>query len=92
VRSTARLFGGHVKTAVLVLYTLSLIMMGAALWGVAAGAVSYVGLAVFAAHLYWQIGAIDRADSARALMLFRSNKTAGLLLWAGLLIDSLHVF
>jgi len=92
VRSTARLFGGHVKIALAILYGLTLICLSAALWGVNAGIASYCGLALFAFHLLWQIYTLDLALPQRALSLFRSNKSAGLLICAGLLVDvALHI-
>ena len=43
----------------------------------------------FAAHLGWQLRALDIDDPARCLMLFRSNRDAGLILAAGLLAAAL---
>ncbi|MBV8428080.1 MAG: hypothetical protein JOZ88_12640 [Hyphomicrobiales bacterium] len=49
----------------------------------------YLGCAGFAAHLAWQTASIDVHDPAKALTLFRSNWTAGLILFAGLVADAL---
>ncbi|MBV8449284.1 MAG: 4-hydroxybenzoate octaprenyltransferase [Hyphomicrobiales bacterium] len=88
VRSTARLFGGRMRLAVgsfqalaVLLVTLSLMLVGGNIFG-------YLGCAGFAAHLAWQTTSIDSADPEKALMLFRSNWTAGLILFAGLLADA----
>ena len=47
-----------------------------------------LGLAAFAAHLAWQIRRLEIADPALCLRLFKSNRDAGLLLFAGLLVDA----
>ena len=41
------------------------------------------------AHLAWQVRRTDRGDGAGALRLFRSNRDAGLILFAGLSLDAL---
>jgi 4-hydroxybenzoate polyprenyltransferase len=55
---------------------------------------SYVGLGAFAVYLVWQVRKIDISDSAHCLMLFKSNRDAGLILFAGYIADaaSRHVF
>ena len=53
------------------------------------GWAAWIGLAVFAVHLGWQVGRLDTSDPALCLRLFKSNRDAGLLLFAGLLIDAL---
>ena len=40
-------------------------------------------------HLAWQVARIDRGDGAGALRLFRSNRDAGLILFAAMVVDSL---
>ena len=89
VRSTARLFGGRTRLAVgsfqalaVLLVTLAVALVGGNLFG-------YFGCAGFAAHLAWQTASIDVADPRKALMLFRSNWPAGLILFAGLVVDAL---
>ena len=47
------------------------------------------GLIAFAAHLVWQIRTIRIDDAALCLRLFRSNRDAGFLLFAGLVADAL---
>ncbi len=87
VRSTARLFGLETRPALMILYSLAVLLIGIA--GVLSGGGVFMlaGLAAFAAHLVWQIWRIDVHDSGLCLALFRSNRDAGLLLFAGLLID-----
>ena len=83
VRSTARLFGAQVKFWVGVFYGLALACLVLALWLVNSGLWAWLGWLAFAAHLAWQVHAIAPADGAGALKLFRSNRDAGLLLFAG---------
>ena len=42
-------------------------------------------MTAFAAHLVWQIRRLDIGDPALCLRIFKSNRDAGLLLFAGLL-------
>jgi 4-hydroxybenzoate polyprenyltransferase len=87
VRSTARLFGFETKTALAILYTGSVALIGASALMSGGGLFALLGLAAFAAHLAWQIRKVDVNDPALCLALFRSNRDAGLLLFAGLALD-----
>ena len=53
-----------------------------------AGPVFALGLAAFAAHLAWQIARIDIDDPDSCLRMFRSNRDAGLILFAALVLDA----
>ena len=46
-----------------------------------------VGLIAFAAHLVWQIRRLDIDDPDLCLRLFKSDRDAGLILFAGLVLD-----
>jgi 4-hydroxybenzoate polyprenyltransferase len=82
------LFGIETKTALMILYTgaVALITLATMLSG--GGIVALAGVLVFGLHLVWQVRTLDVNDSARCLMLFRSNRDAGLLLFAGLALDA----
>ena len=86
VRSTARLFDANVRAGVALFYVLAVICAGAAIASVSGNGLAWAGLAAFSAHLVWQVVCIRPADTGRALQLFRSNRDAGLLLFAGLAI------
>jgi 4-hydroxybenzoate polyprenyltransferase len=88
VKSTARLFGARTHRALIVFYSLAVILIGAAMSSTGAGAFAWIGLAAFAAHLGWQIARLDIGDPALCLRVFKSNRDAGLLLFAGLLVDA----
>ncbi len=89
IRSTARLFGARARDAVGLLYLATIIMLVLALRGAGAGLVAHAGLVAFGAHLLWQVRRISPDDKAGALMLFRSNRDAGLILFAGLTLDAM---
>jgi 4-hydroxybenzoate polyprenyltransferase len=89
IKSTARLFGARTHQALLVFYGLAVVLIGLALISAGAGALASIGLAVLAVHLAWQIRTLEIDDSALCLRLFRSNRDAGLLLFAGLVADAL---
>jgi 4-hydroxybenzoate polyprenyltransferase len=84
IRSTARLFGPHARLGVGLFYAASAALAFAAIALVGGGSVALIGWLAFCAHLGWQISRIEGADPAMALMLFRSNRDAGLILFAGI--------
>jgi 4-hydroxybenzoate polyprenyltransferase len=88
VKSTALLFAARTHQALLVFYALAVVLIGAALALAGAGVPAWVGLGVFAVHLVWQIRRLDISDPALCLRVFKSNRDAGLLLFAGLLADA----
>ncbi len=89
IRSTARAYGARAPLLIAACYAGTVGLVAGSLMLAEAGAPSWLGLAAFAAHLAWQVRTVDVADGAKALMLFRSNRDAGLLLFAGILVDSL---
>ncbi|MEO6843118.1 MAG: 4-hydroxybenzoate octaprenyltransferase [Bradyrhizobium sp.] len=88
IKSTALLFGARTRPALVAFYALAVILIGIALALTGAGAFAWIGLAMFAAHLAWQIARLDISDTALCLRVFKSNRDAGLLLFAGLLVDA----
>ena len=89
IRSTARLFGAQARSAVGLLYLATLIALALALRGAGAGVIAHMGLMAFGTHLVWQVRQIDPNDKDGALRLFRSNRNAGLILFAGLALDAI---
>jgi 4-hydroxybenzoate polyprenyltransferase len=88
IKSTALLFGERTKPMLAVFYTLAVILIGAAGYAAGAGVVFALSLLAFAAHLAWQIVRLDIADPDLCLALFKSDRDAGLILFAGLLLDA----
>ncbi len=84
IRSTARLFEGHARLAVGLFYAAAAALALAAIALVGGGWLAWVGWLAYAGHLGWQLSKVQGADAATALRLFRSNRDAGLLLFAGL--------
>ncbi|WAC28014.1 4-hydroxybenzoate octaprenyltransferase [Ancylobacter sp. SL191] len=89
VKSSARLFAGATRAWLVPLYAGAAALIGLALGQAGAGPAAYVGLALFAGHLAQQIARLDIDDRDLCLRLFRSNRDAGLLLFAGLALDAL---
>jgi 4-hydroxybenzoate polyprenyltransferase len=87
IRSTARKFGEKAPALVGGCYLAAVGLIAAALIIAEADLPSWLGLVAFAAHLIWQVSTIDITNGPRALMLFKSNWGAGLLLCLGLLVD-----
>jgi len=88
IKSTALLFGDKTKPALALFYGLAVVLIGVALWLAAVRWPAWIGLAAFAAHLVWQIKRLEIGNSPLCLRLFKSNRDAGLLLFAGLLVDA----
>src|SRR6476620_11800805 len=87
-KSTARLFAENTRPALLAFYGIAVVLIGVALKFSGSGWPAFVGLAAFAAHLAWQIKRLVIGDPALCLRIFWSNRDAGLLLFAGLVIDA----
>ena len=88
IKSTALLFGARTKPMLAVFYAVAVILLGAAGYAAGAGLVFALGLAAFAAHLAWQIVRLDIGDPDNCLAVFKSDRDAGLILFAGLLLDA----
>jgi 4-hydroxybenzoate polyprenyltransferase len=88
VRSTARLFGPRTKPLLALFYGLACAFYAAALASAGASFVGFAGLALFALHLGWQIARLQADRPDICLALFRSNRVAGTLLFAGLALDA----
>ena len=88
VKSTARLFGAQTHRALMLFYSLAVVLIGVAISLSSAGFVAWAGLMAFAAHLCWQVARLKIDDPALCLRVFKSNRDAGLLLFAGLLVDA----
>ncbi|HXQ83107.1 MAG TPA: 4-hydroxybenzoate octaprenyltransferase [Xanthobacteraceae bacterium] len=88
IKSTALLFGARTKPMLALFYGAAVLLVGAAGYVAGAGAVFALGLSAFAAHLGWQIVRLDIADPDNCLAVFKSDRDAGLILFAALLLDA----
>lgn len=89
IKSSARYFGDHTREAVAICFGLATTLTAIAIWLGGGGAFAWLGLVAFAGHLGRQVTRINGASAPEALALFRSNRNAGLLLAAGLALDTI---
>jgi len=87
IRSTARLFGANARLGVGLFYAAAAALALFAILLVGGGPIALLGWAAYAAHLGWQVAQTKDANAATALKLFRSNRDAGLLLFAGIALQ-----
>ena len=80
VKSSARRLGAKAPGAILGFYALCAVLAAAAGWSARLGPAFWVLLVVYAAQLFWQARRVRVDDGPLALALFRSNRTAGLIL------------
>jgi 4-hydroxybenzoate polyprenyltransferase len=87
IRSTARLFGARAPLGVGLFYAASAALALVAIEAAGGGAIALIGWLAYGAHLAWQVWQVDGAGPAAALRLFRSNRDAGLILFAGIALQ-----
>jgi 4-hydroxybenzoate polyprenyltransferase len=87
IKSTALLFGRHTKPMLSVFYSAAVALIAWAGWSAGAGLVLSFGILAFAAHLSWQIARLDIDDPENCLMVFKSNRDAGLILFGALILE-----
>jgi 4-hydroxybenzoate polyprenyltransferase len=89
VKSSARRLGEKAPQGVAMFYAIALFFWGAALWSVRPDWLALAALIPAALHLANQALCADPKDGEGALRLFRSNRTAGFLVFLGLLVVGL---
>jgi 4-hydroxybenzoate polyprenyltransferase len=89
IKSTARLFAERTHLALLVFYALAVVLIGMAFWRGGGRTPARLGLGALAGQQAGQISRLRIDDPALCLRLFKSNRDAGLVLFAGLLVDAL---
>jgi len=82
VKSSALALGRHARPGIALCYAIALVLWAAAIREVRVEWYALLGLAPMALHLIWQVAALKPADGADALAKFRSNRFAGLLMFA----------
>jgi 4-hydroxybenzoate polyprenyltransferase len=88
IKSTARLFAERTHEALVIFYGMAVVLIGVAFALAGSGIAAWIGLALFAVQLGWQVRRLEISDPALCLRVFWSNREAGLILFAGLLIDA----
>ena len=89
VKSSARRLGRQAPLGVAIFYALAVLLWGAALWSVRADWLALAALLPAALHLANQALRADPDDGEGALRLFRSNRTAGFLVFLAMLVVGL---
>ena len=86
VKSSARRLGANVRRGVSLFYLLASLLALSAGAAAGLGPLFYAALAGYAAQLAWQVRRLRSDDPKGALQLFKSNRDAGLILFAALLL------
>ncbi|PCD02298.1 4-hydroxybenzoate octaprenyltransferase [Sphingomonas spermidinifaciens] len=81
VKSSARAMGRHVRAGIAGFYAAAVALWMAAFWRTFADPLALLALVPVAVHFGWQVTTLKPADGAGALARFRSNRTAGLLMF-----------
>ncbi|MDA0333175.1 MAG: 4-hydroxybenzoate octaprenyltransferase [Proteobacteria bacterium] len=89
IKSSALAFAQHLKIAVGVAYALALLLLSLGLYLQLGIGFWLGGLSLMGVHLAYQIHRLDGTNAAIALHLFRSNRDAGLILTATMVITRL---
>jgi 4-hydroxybenzoate polyprenyltransferase len=89
VRSTARLFGDRTPVYVGLFYAVATVLFAASFWTAGVGWIAWAGLALGAVQLMVQVRSIDVNNGDEALRLFKSNRSFGLVVFLGLVLDGL---
>jgi len=89
IKSSALAFAQHLKIAVGVAYALALLLLSLGLYLQLGIGFWLGGLCLMGVHLAYQIHRLDGTNAAIALHLFRSNRDAGLILTATMVITRL---
>ncbi len=84
IKSSARALGSRARAGVAGFYALTLLTIGAAIWRVQP--LALFGLLPAAMHLGIQVASLGDTSPTNALRLFRSNRTAGLLLFGAIAV------
>ncbi|MGE5164582.1 MAG: 4-hydroxybenzoate octaprenyltransferase [Sphingobacteriales bacterium] len=88
IKSTALLFGERTPMMLATFYAGATLVIAAAGFMAGGGMIFTIGIIAFAAHLAWQVTRLDIDDPAHCLVLFKSNRDAGLILFGAMLIDA----
>ena len=88
IKSTALLFGERTPTMLATFYAGAIVLIAAAGFMAGGGIMFTIGIVAFAAHLAWQVTRLDIDDPAHCLVLFKSNRDAGLILFGAMLLET----
>ena len=91
VKSSARRLGAKAPRAIAVFYALSLMLAFAAAGAAGSGPLFLPVFALYAVHLMMQASRVQVDNPVRALVLFKSNSLAGLLLFAAFAAGAVRI-
>lgn len=89
IKSSARALGPRARVGVAIFYAATIILLGVAVWLTFPDPLALFALLPAAMHLGLQIASLGDRSPANTLRLFRSNRTVGLLVFAGLAVVGL---
>ena len=89
IKSSARALGAGARAGVALFYTATVVLLGVAVWLRYPDALAWLALVPAALHFAWQVASLGDRTPANALRLFRANREAGLLVFAGLAVVGL---
>jgi 4-hydroxybenzoate polyprenyltransferase len=89
LKSTALKFGESSPVWVSAFYAIAIVLWTGSATLIGADWPTYAALAAVAVHFAWQVSTLDIHNAQNCLARFRSNRDAGLILFAGLLVDAL---
>jgi 4-hydroxybenzoate polyprenyltransferase len=89
IKSSARALGNHARRGVAGFYATALLLWAAAFWLQRGDPLAALALLPLALHLFLQVRGLADPSPANALRLFRSNRSAGLLLFAAATVAGL---
>lgn len=87
LKSTALHFGPATPRWVAGFYGIAVLAWGIGAAHAGAHLISFVALALVGLHFVWQVASLDISDADNCLTRFRSNRDAGLILFAGMVLD-----
>jgi len=88
IKSTALLFGERTQPMLAGFYAGAVVLIAIAGLMAHGGVIFLIGMLAFAAHLGWQVVRLNIDDPAHCLILFKSNRDAGLILFGAMLLDA----
>jgi len=89
VHSTALFFGERTKPFLAVCYAMTTVLFALAFWTGEAETISFIGLAIGAAQLAWQVATLKTDDPDSCLRVFRSNRLYGWIIFLSLVVDAI---
>jgi len=90
IKSSARVLGSRARAGVALFYATALALWAGAGWATRADPLALLALVPLAAHFAWQCRRLADTSPENALVLFRSNRVAGLLMFAACAVIGLR--